>query len=256
MLIVGLTGNIGSGKTTFARFLGNASRKFENFESSDVITEVANELRRNNKASHPESRDPLAINRWLACVPQILASTVRHQADFADIALTPEKLQRNSDFYTKLFEYLDQVAAGKLDPTDLITAQNKSEYRTILQWLGGYLAKTVDGQLWFSELLRRALAVSDLDLATFGGVRFPDDAKCLKQASGYIISIERPDLEEADSQDLTEREKSSIRADINIVNNGSLADLALLAKTVLNDMKKGALQRTYFAKKPNHKHNR
>lgn len=150
--------------------------------------------------------------------------------------------------------YLSNVQANPYLQTVKITESNKEDLRSILQWLGGYLAKTCGGDIWYAEIIRRIESTPELELATIGGVRFPDDAKCVKKAGGAIIEIRRPDIQERDKKDLTERERKLIHHDSVIHNDGTLEDLAECAKTVLKDLKRQALLTEYHAAENKHKH--
>lgn len=244
MVIVGLTGNIGSGKTTFGSYLGEASGSHEHGESSDVIIEVANAWR---TVSHPISQELMAVNDWLAQIKPILKHLARAEVDSEHLTLSTKKLAEKADHFDKLLEYLNQVQNGQLHASELIESSNKDIYRPLLQWIGGYFAKVIDGELWFKELLRR-YGKSEIELLTLGGVRFPADANCIKKAGGYIVKIERPSIEELDPGDLTEREKSLIEPDIIVQNDGSLDDLKQAAANLWEALKKEQL--AMFPNKP------
>ena len=69
MVIVGVSGNIGSGKTTFSKLLGDASGNHRHGESSDIIIEVANLLK---ALPHPDQASIEHVNGWLKSLPDIL----------------------------------------------------------------------------------------------------------------------------------------------------------------------------------------
>lgn len=138
------------------------------------------------------------------------------------------------------------AAQPELQPATVSEA-TKETFRSLLQWLGGYLAQTVGGDIWYSELLRRIEASSTVDIVTIGGVRFPADAVCVRQAGGSIISIQRPDLARRDEQDLTEREVTLITPDCGIINGGTLEQLKQCAAKVVEDLQTQNLQLTYDA---------
>lgn len=247
MILVGLTGGIGHGKTTFGAYLGAQASSFAAYESSDLIMEVANALR--GSGAFPSPSDSAAVNRWLRALPDILAQQVRRDAPFESIALTEDRAQHHPEYYEKLFEYLQLMHAQPELQSGPITRLNKPVHRAILQWLGGYLAKTVDGRIWYDEIVRRIDEATPVEIAIVGGVRFPADAKSLRDAGGTIIAVRRPSLEERDSTDLTERERSAITPDTTVLNNGSLPDLESAAHRVFVDLKAGTLQSQYSAAK-------
>ncbi|HVX48249.1 MAG TPA: hypothetical protein VHA05_02740 [Candidatus Saccharimonadales bacterium] len=246
MIIVGLTGSIGSGKTTFADFLSAQADSSGHWESWQLVAEVAAGLRRNT-VSHPSPDDPADINRWLEPLPEIVERVCRKKVSFDKLKVTEARLRKNPELYDKLLEYLgDMQAEPSLQGLE-ITETNKESLRSILQWLGGYLAKKCGGDIWYAEIIRRIRSKSDLELATIGGVRFPDDAKCVTGAGGVIVEIVRPGVKERDKNDLTERERKLIHRDCVVYNDGSLEDLAACAKSVVADLKNGVLAPEYHA---------
>ncbi|HSX36647.1 MAG TPA: hypothetical protein VLG13_00795 [Patescibacteria group bacterium] len=250
MIIIGLTGGIGHGKTTFAAYLAAfADSSHEHWESSSIVIEVANALRHESPA-HPEPGNIAGINAWLAPLADIIATCTHTQADFTQVALTPQRIKSQPVNFAKLFEYLEQMQASPGLQTVEIVPKNKGEFRSLLQWLGGYLVKTVGSGIWYDEIVRRIhlSAANGLKLATVGGVRFPGDAERLRNAGGFIIEIRRPHLADVDSQDLTERERNLIESDAIVLNDGTLEELRRCARTVFNDLKTRSLAKTYSAK--------
>lgn len=248
MVIVGLTGGIGHGKTTFASLLAENARVHRHWESWEVVAEVANALRHENHG--PPAPDNIAsINAWLAPLPDIIATCVHCPADYTQFALTKERLASNPLHFAKLFEYLELMQVRPELQAGDITEANRQQFRSLLQWLGGYLVKTVDDGIWYDEVIRRIHLAesSDLQLATVGGVRFPGDAERLRNARGFIIEIQRPGMQEADKQDLTERERKHITADAIVINDGTLEQLASCAATVYDDLQGRSLLKKYKA---------
>jgi hypothetical protein len=248
MVIVGLTGGIGYGKTTFAALLANNAKFHRHWESWEVIAEVANALRHENSV-HPTPDNIAGINAWLAPLADIIATCAHCPADFTQFALNPKRLKADPLHFAKLFEYLTLMQAKPELQTGDITDVNRQQFRSLLQWLGGYLVKTVNEGIWYDEIIRRIhLAEStDLELATVGGVRFPGDAERLRNARAYIIEIRRPGMEEADKQDLTERERKLITTDSTVINDGTLEHLAHCAKQVYDDLQGRTLAKQYSA---------
>ncbi len=246
MILAGITGNIDSGKTTLAGYMSDCLPSSAHYESWELIAEVANSLRLASP-SHPTWRDREAINKWIQVLPEILETTTHKIVDFDTIKLTKERIEAHPEHYTKLFEYLELMAAQPELQAATISEATKDAFRSLLQWLGGYLAHTVGGDIWYSELIRRIQTENDTDIVTIGGVRFPADAICIRQAGGSIISIQRPDIARRDEQDLTEREVTLITPDCGIINNGTLEQLRKCAAKVVADLQTQNLQLTYAA---------
>ena len=248
MIIAGLTGGIGHGKTTFANLLAANCRSTAHFESWELVAEVGIALRNENDL-HPAPDDINSINDWLHALPDMVSWHVHAELEFEDIRLTPERLQKHPEHYQKLLEYLKLIAdKPELANVD-ITAANKETFRPLLQWLGGYLVARVGPGVWYDEIVRRIALWrnSGTELVTVGGVRYPTDAERLRNAGGMIIEIERPNLPELDQHDITERERNNIDADSIIYNNGTLEDLTICAAKVYEDLKLRQLQKSYTA---------
>lgn len=246
MILAGITGNIDSGKTTLAGFMSDCMPSSAHYESWELVAEVANALRLAS-SHHPSWRDRDAINDWLKPLPAILESATHVQVDLDSLKLTKEGVESHPEHYTKLFEYLELMSAQPELQTAMINEASKETFRSLLQWVGGYMAKKVGGNIWYSELVRRIQGNSAIDIVTVGGVRFPADAICIRQVGGSIISIERPDLARRDEHDLTEREVTLITPDCGIINDGTLEQLNNCARQVVTDLQAQNLQLTYAA---------
>ncbi|MDB5169326.1 MAG: hypothetical protein JWO41_682 [Candidatus Saccharibacteria bacterium] len=246
MIITGITGAIGHGKTTLAQALVTASGQGENFESSDIILEVANALRA-LPIDHPAPTDLEAINEWLAFLPPILHDITHVNVPESAFVLTKQKLAKDTALYEKLFEYLAFMAHCPNFTRAAITVENKHRYRALLQWLGGYCVLKVHPTIWFDELVRRVQATKGLNLTTIGGVRFPSDAESLRSVDGVIIAVQRPLHGSADSADITERERSQIIPDITVINDGTIEQLQRLASTLYADLVSATPRPTYIA---------
>ncbi|HEX7633611.1 MAG TPA: hypothetical protein VF401_04815 [Candidatus Saccharimonadales bacterium] len=240
MTIIGLTGGIGHGKTTFAADLAACAPSFATYESSLLISEVANDLR---SFGSPRPDDIDALNTWLTALPDILATRTHATTDIDTLKITPERLKSHPEYYEKLFEYLRDIEANPVKANSVITPENKDHFRTLLQWLGGYLAKVVDGGIWYREIIRRIQEAPPVDLALIGGVRFPADAAEIRKAGGLIIEVQRPNFGDQDKNDLTERERASIVPDITILNDGSLLDLKDKAQQTYEDIVSAAVNK-------------
>jgi hypothetical protein len=236
MVIVGLTGAIGSGKTTFGTFLNAQAARPCHLESSELIIEVANDLLQQTAVTFPSTTAISTLNQWLALLPIILEDRVHRHVDWEALQLTDQDIEKHPEAYRKLFEYIESQLAKRRQGNTAISAANKSEHRAILQWLGGYLAKRVDGAIWYRELIERGKALPGVDLLTLGGVRFPADADCIRQHQGVIVELVRPSQASQDITDITERERGLITPDISVVNDGTLEQLERLASNVYEDI--------------------
>lgn len=248
MQIVGVTGSIGSGKTTFAQFLANSAGRSKHFESWQVIAEVANIFRAVTQ-HHPKSTDIVAINAWLQALPPIVSDVCRKPVEFEQIRLTAVKLREAPDNYAKLLEYLELMASQPELQTVQITEESKETFRSLLQWLGGYFVKTIDTGIWYDEIIRRIRLESDLDLATVGGVRFPGDARRITHAGGIIAYIDRPSIGTQDAAEITERERGLIVPDTTIINDAGLPELRSTAAKVWKDLVGSSLVTEYKSSK-------
>lgn len=166
---------------------------------------------------------------------------------FAEVQISADEFKQSRENYAKLVDYLKQVG---IEPDLLrhkINQDNKPAYRPILQWLGGYLIQQVDPVIWFKEIVRQASIASDKGTKMFTAceIRFPEEAKVIKQAGGLIFEIRRPSIETIDRDDFTESQRTLIKRDCLIVNNGTLADLSNCVSLIVHDLASGSLHRRY-----------
>jgi hypothetical protein len=165
------------------------------------------------------------------------------------VEINPEDFASHPDWYEKLFVYLQQVRVDQTILGTEITADNKNNYRTLLQWIGGYfLYKLDDPLLWYKVLLKRANAAGDhIELVAMNTPRHPAEAEFIQQAGGKVLKIDRPGLM-SDTTDVTERHVAEINADAIITNDGSLTDLKSLAQKVHDDLLQNRLRPSYTAR--------
>lgn len=249
MLLVGVTGPIGHGKSTLAEFLARQETASVHTESSTIVAEVADRLNKFFVWESPVQSDLNSVNRWLAHLPPIAASVTHHTIPKSKVKLTHAQIESSPADYDKLWEYIQSAHRTPSLLTEHITANNKILYRSFLQWLGGYLVKHVDVGIWYNELVYRAkmAELNGCNLYIVGGLRFPSDADILRAAGGKILRINRPGSAEEDIHDPTERERGSIAADSTIINNGTLENLLHCAAQVYQDIFNGRLQPGYAA---------
>lgn len=249
--IIGITGTIGSGKTTLSNILAELEPEHAIYESGLIIAELADEF---NKALTEQMSFELTqnnaelVNQTLVWFTESLNEKLHHNTTWNHLAITKHRLAAHSNQYTKLFEYLATVKKDPAVATRPITPENKATYRPLLQWLGGYLVMTVSKTLWFDEIFRRIRANDNkTKLIIINGLRFPTDADVVRAQGGHIIEITRP-LKVQDPTDPTEASRNLIKPDITIKNDGTLKQLQALTALLHADLLAGTLHKDYTIK--------
>jgi hypothetical protein len=246
MILIGMTGPIGHGKTTFADALEHLELQVRHLESSAVVIDVANAWQATlNRPIDPYSVDEL--NEWIKELPKILRELLGVECSFEQIKLEQIDIQQHPVEYQKLIMHVEDLQRDFRKAHQVITKENKESYRPLLQWLGGFLVERVDQTIWFNEIARRIeLARGEgCTLCIVGGLRYPSDATVVRQAGGIIVKLYRPAHLQNDMLDPTERERENIIVDCTIMSTGTPDDLAICAKLFLDDVKANNLQRTY-----------
>ncbi len=248
--ILGITGPIGSGKSTFSELLAMAEPHSVIYESGEVIIEIAEQF---NKALASElsfevaDNDVDVINQALIWLTGVISEQLHKDIVWSQLALTKHRRAVHPEYYEKLFAYLKQLRAHPALANQHITKDNKATYRPLLQWLGGYLVATVSKTVWFDEIFRRIDRYdAGKKLIIINGLRYPTDAELVRSHSGFILTIERPTIQ-ALADDITEASRSKITADSLILNNGTLDDLTQLARRVWDEASISRLQKLYKA---------
>jgi hypothetical protein len=246
MLIFGMTGPIGHGKSTFAKAIKEIEPQTVRIESSMIIAEVANGLHAAMQTI-PTRDDVQSINEWLKPLPALVEQIVHQKCTFFQIQVQIADVQRHPIEYEKLFLHIENLTRNPGLARQAITPENKEAYRPILQWLGGYLVKKIDPNIWYAEITRRTqeATASGARICIVGGLRFPSDAERIKSVGGTIIKVYRPDHLQYDMLDPTERERDNIPVDCTVVSNGTLEDMKACAQKILEDATAGHLQRLY-----------
>jgi hypothetical protein len=248
MIIFGITGAIGHGKSTLAEAFGKVETQSRHLESFTVIAEII-EAWHAQTTKIPNPHELTEVNIWLALLPPILAQKLDENVNPARIAVTMNDIMAQPEHYEKLLIHIQNLQNNPGLLSSRITDANKEFYRPILQWLGGFMVSHIDAGIWYNEIMKRAeLAKSEgILLCTIGGVRFPTDAEIVRKGGGKIILIHRPMIGEQDVSDPTERERIRIQPDIMILNDAGLAELVAIAQHIYNDVKLGKVAQQYDA---------
>jgi energy-coupling factor transporter ATP-binding protein EcfA2 len=246
MILLGMTGPIGHGKTTLADALAELVPKTAHFESSLVIAEVANAMH-NSLSNIPDPYDVEALNNWLKSLPAILLEIVHAHATFDQIKLEQSEIERHPIEYQKLILHVENMQRNPNLARQNITRENKESYRPFLQWLGGYLVQKVNPSIWYDELVRRIKVEQQqgTELVIVGGLRYPTDAAVLREAGGIVVKVYRPGHLQNDMLDPTERERENIPVECTIMSNGSVEDVKRFAAIFLEDIRNNRLQHLY-----------
>ncbi len=246
-MIIGFTGPIGHGKSTFSAALHKLEPSFVHFESSMIIAEVVDAMHA-SLDKVPERDDIESINNWLRTLPAILLQKFGVKCNFDQIKLDPERVLRHPVEYEKLFLHIDNLAHDSELQHHKITLENKENYRPILQWLGGYLVRFVEPGIWYREIIKRVNLAGQqgVKLCTIGGLRYPNDGKIVHTAGGTIVKVYRPGHLQYDALDPTERERDNIDIDVTVVSDAGIDEVTRCAEIFINDLKTGQLKKTYY----------
>lgn len=248
MIIFGITGAIGHGKSTLAESFEKVEPNSRHFESFTVIAEVIDAWHAQT-TKVPNPHDLAQVNNWLTLLPPILSRYVHEDIDTAKLVFTMNDIMANPDHYEKLFVHIQNIQKNPGLLNSPVTALNKEYFRPILQWLGNYMVTKIDPGIWYNEIMRNVQQAKSegVVLCTIGGVRYPKDAEIVRLGGGSIILIHRPLIRERDMSDPTEWERDRIKPDITILNDAGLAEILLVAQRIYNDVKLGKVQNQYEA---------
>jgi len=249
MMLLGITGPIGHGKTTFADALAEQVSSVARFESFFVVAEVADAMHA-ALTDIPDPYDVGQLNQWLKSLPAILQGITGITCTYEQLKLEQADIDTHPIEYQKLILHVENL---RRDPTlakQKISRENKETYRPFLQWLGGYLVKKADKGVWYNELVRRVHQTEkqDIELSIVSGLRFPSDATILRAAGGKIVKVYRPSHLQNDRLDPTERERENIQPDTTVMSNGGVDDLKRFAAQFIKDLKANNLQHLYQTK--------
>ena len=243
MILIGITGAIGHGKTSLAEALQKTESNSLHLETGMLIAEVADALHKRLDVV-PKPDDIAAINSWLGYLPEIIMAVTNKKSQTTDIIINESDINNHPELYEKLFVHLKTLANKPDLAKQTITVANKANHRAFLQWLGGYLVVKVDKGIWYDELVSR-LTTANKALGIISGVRFPSDADAVHAAGGIIVKIQRPFVPEKDAQDPTERERKNVKNDVTIINDGSLQQISRCAFVLLQNVRCHELAKIY-----------
>jgi hypothetical protein len=250
MVIAGICGAIGSGKSTLAELLVNFEKdKTAHLETSTVVIELARTFNQAFLAARrvdPKARpNPNELIR--ALLPQ-LSQILGRQIILSEMMIEEADKAANPSYYEKLDAYYDFIDKNAFLLNEDITPTNKSNYRSLLQWIGAYMPYRLnEPALWPKELYRRIQTLPEsMSLVVVTAPRSPEEADYIHAIGGYIILIERP-LVLADRTDVTERHVAEIKPEAVVTNDGNLVQLTLIAQELYRDLQIGTLQPHYTA---------
>lgn len=248
--LLGITGAIGSGKSTFAELLAAAEPDHAIYESRTLVTEIANAFNKALKAelTYETVNQPLALaNQVLIWLPDAIAESLHHDVVWNQLTITKHHTLAHPDYFDKLWRYFKQVEQAPKLLDKEITAKNKAAYRDLLQWLGNYLVVKISKTIWYDEIMRRIeLHDKARKMVVVTGLRYPSDAEVVRTHGGIVIGMKRPEITEV-ANDPTEAQRHSIEPDIAVLNNGDLPHLQQLAQIIWHDIGAGTRQATYRA---------
>lgn len=238
MLLFGVTGPIGHGKTTFANALMTLAHPAMHIESSMLVSSVANEwFATFRKQLLVDPIDYDLLNEWLGELAEVVSHQLRKVSP-AQLHITHNQVLDESKYYYKLFMHLNLIRQGVIALGEPITEENKERHRTILQWLGGFLVHRVSPGVWYDEIERRIKQAREdgIQLCIVGGVRYPYDADVIRRNNGLIVKLIRADLPERELADITEEHRHEIKPDVTVISDSRPEALVELARAMHHDI--------------------
>lgn len=248
MILLGITGAIGHGKSTFAETLHMQEPGMLHLETNMPIIDIADALQARLITERIEAT-PAFAHSLLQALPATIEDLLHRDAAAEDIVPGIDAIINQPQTYAKLLEYLQLAVDQPGIVGEHITAANKELYRPLLQWIGAYLIERIDPLIWIAEVIERArdYEASGGPLAVIGGIRSNVEAQVVQEGQGKVILIKRPGIQEPDLADPTERHRAHITPDATVINNGAVTDLLDVAQRVLDDLRLGQLKTEYDA---------
>jgi energy-coupling factor transporter ATP-binding protein EcfA2 len=236
--LIGISGPIGSGKSTVAACLAAVQPDHAIYETWHVVAEIATAFNEALKAelAYETTDNPVDLaNQVLIWLPDAISEHLHHDVVWNQLA------------FSKHDAYFDVVKKNPaLLDTD-ITPETKESFRSLLQWLGNYLIAKLSKTIWYDELFRRIdMRDPTTSLVIVSGVRYPSDAEIIREHNGRVLTVERPG-HKSNASDPTESQRNEIKPDCHLVNNGSQKDLQTIIETLWDDIAAGQLKTAYSA---------
>lgn len=248
--IIGIAGPINSGKTTLAALLtGIDPLHSVHLETSTVVVELADLFNSSLAGIYGPEKDRIEMaNLAVQSLLPSLSTMINRSVTLEDVIVTPESSQQEPQWYEKLFRYFDDLAVQPALLNRPITALNKDEYRSLLQWIGGYfLFRLEQPLLWYNDLFRQIESLpAEIDVVAVTAPRQPAEADFIQQHGGQVIMLNRPGIA-IDPQEVTERRVLEITPNATVANDASLIELRHCAATVRSDILEGKLAASYRA---------
>ncbi len=241
-MIIGITGNIGSGKDTIAKMIQYYFAA-KNLPSGFGIKTM------------PEMDD------FLICYDEWMFEK-RFKNNTWQIKKFAQKLKQCSalilgcseqDFESE--EFKNSILPDRFQQTtqnDLFeeSGLNKKTYRWFLQTFGTEVGRSIQKDIWVNSLFSEYMAINVEKRADIGGaidysdcnfpnwiisdLRFLNEAKAIKDRNGIIIKVKRG-LESTETH-ISEIELHKIIPDYEINNNGNIEELYKSVSTILNEI--------------------
>jgi energy-coupling factor transporter ATP-binding protein EcfA2 len=248
--LIGISGPIGSGKSTVAACLSTVQPSHAHYETWYVVAEIATAFNQALKAelAYETTNNPIDLaNQVLIWLPEAISEQLHHDVTWNQLAFSKHDALAKPELFEKLLAYLELVDKNPklLDTT--LNPDTKEQFRTLLQWIGNYLIVKLSKTIWYDELFRRIdMRDPTTSLVVISGVRYPSDAEMIRQRGGRVMTVERPN-HATESTDPTESQRSDIKPDFRLINNGSKEQLQTVVESLWDDIAAGRLKPIYTA---------